>query len=232
MKRVHPYAVAMLLLLTIVMLVSCSSSQVQGNTLTLYAVYKSNADFFEMEKDISVATDKEFSHLLRIRSCIPDNEQDRYIYTYEWNDPVNVIYIKPPIIYIPVEFEMVSTSISEGSTVMTSDGKPWFTITGVTVINNGNANYKLTVSLTPIAEDLPRSPEIVIGNLTFRGMTQHNFNESNVFDFGEFSFDVAAVNADEIEKATLCISQALIKSQPESMAITSNIESLEIIIVD
>ena len=232
MKRIPQYTI--ILLLATIILSSCESSPVQGNTLTLYAVYESNADFFEIGKDIIVSTDKAFSHLLRMRSCIPDNEQDRYVYTFEWNEPVNSVFVKPPIIYIPVDIKMVSASISAGSTVMTSDGKPWFTITEVTVNDSNVGSYTVVIIFAPIAEDLPRFPEIVARERTFGGITQHNFDENNVFNLGEISFDVSAVDVNEVnamlEEATLNISHALIRTQPESMVVTSNIDALEIII--
>ena len=228
-----------IILSLMLMLASCMPPPVQGNTLTLYVEYETSAESFEFGKHISVSTDNSFTQLIKMLRGLPDYELNRYVYTFEWNEPVDTIYIKPPVLYIPTEIETVTLPITAGSIAMSSDGKQWFEITEVSVSDSAIGIYNVLLTIAPLSEDLPRSPEIIVGEQSFAaGTTEYNFNENSVFDGGMFSFNIIAFDddADEaaaiLENATLNFSNALLKAYPDSMVVTSDIESLEIIIVD
>jgi len=80
--------------------------------------------------------------------------------------------------------------------------------------------------------DLPRYPELVIGERVYVGSTLHNFDSEGVFDYGIFAFVISAKDIDEViamlDEASIEVSHALRKVTASDSLISSNVRSISI----
>ena len=188
------------------------NAKLENSTITIYADYNGYGDYFEIAKDIQVAADKEFNTPLRMLTCTVEQETGLYVYTFETECRVDYIYILPPVLYVPTSFSTVSADLRDSSTVYTNEGKEWFNISSINVdaYQQGDFNI-ITVGITPTPDTvlLPRYPEIVCGEKKYGGFSSINFNEEDVFNFGEFVFFVPSDSIFDVLSSSLEINQAM-----------------------
>lgn len=201
-----------------------------AGVLTLYADYESYGTFFEIAIDIVVATDKDFTNVLRKTGCTV--EESRYAYTFVLEESTDKIYISPPILYLPVEVETTSVSLNADSKTKFDD-QDWFSVSSIDTKEAGEGMFMVTVTIKPHNETLPRYPKLVVGGEEIGGFSSLNFNEDAVFDFGEFIFYLPAESIETassmLKDASLVVEDALIKVAATDTIFTSNIKSLNVV---
>jgi len=201
----------------------------EEDSITLRANYKGYGENFEIAKDIKVATDSEFTNQLRLTGCSVEQDTGIYIYKFALEGYKEKIYVKPPILYVPITTAIASAAVDSGSTVYTADGNEWFTITSVKVDKYSDDFYTVSVMITPLQDTklLPRFPMLVCGDNRLGGASATNFNQDDVFEFGEFVFFVEASSIEEISSliagASIEINQAL-----EMVSVESNARVLSV----
>lgn len=224
--------------------VSYLDARTNNETLTITANY-SSGEFFEIGRDIIVATDSDFTNTLRMKSC--DASSGNYV--YEFNvDGVSLfdkVYVKPPILYMPVEISSVTVPLSIASGLETEteiisidteleiSETDWFTVESVSVQGGTDGIYTVKVMIDAVSKDLPRFPKLCIGDSTIGGLSSLYFDENDNFDFGEFIFYINADSEAEAEttlaEASLVISDALIRVDADKMLFSSNTKSLSVV---
>jgi len=211
--------------------VSYLSAKQNEDTLILSVNYESYGEFFEIAKDISVATDEKFSNTLTKISSTPKDNQ--YIYEFKLDKPTDTIFITPPILYLPVEVEPVSIALTSNNSSLTTESESWFSITSVSVNEAEEGNYYVSIIINPTNEDLPRFPKLILGKESLGGISSLNFDENDKFNFGEFIFYFSAKDIDDaydmLEGASLVVDQALIKVSATDIGISSMTKSLNVI---
>ncbi len=212
--------------------VSYVDAVLESDTLTFYVNYESYGEFFEIAEDVVVATDEEFTNILRRKSCKP--EGSRYVYTFSLKDPIDRIYIFPPTLYIPTEISTTSLELCSTKTPATLDGKEWFAISSVSTERANETMYTVAINIEAHENTLPRFPKLEIDGKRIEGISSLNFNEDNNFDFGEFIFHLPSENCEDIssilENASLVVEDALLRVSAKDALFSSNIKSLDIIV--
>lgn len=208
------------------------NAQAGDNTLVLTVSYDSHDEFFEILKHIVVAENSDFTNPLRMNSCLP--EDGKYIYEFTMTEPMDTIYIEPPVLYISTEISPISTKLIEGNSAIYSDGTEWFSITSVNTSAASDGRYRVSVYITPNSSDLlPRSPKLAFGEKELGGINSLNFNESGEFDVGTFTFYVSADSIEEasslINDSLLVVKDASVRVDAKNFTYSSNIKTLSII---
>lgn len=208
------------------------SAQADDNTLVLTVSYDSYGEYFEIFKHIVVSTNSDFTKPLRMNRCVP--EDGKYVYEFKMTEPIDTIYIEPPILYTPTEISPISTKLVEGASAKYSDGTEWFSIASVKTSELSDGRYRVSVYITPNSSDiLPRSPKLAIGEKELGGINSMNFNESDEFDVGVFTFYVSADSIEEasslINDSLLVVKDALVKVHVKGLTYSSNIKTLSVI---
>ena len=218
------------------------NAQVNNDKLTITVNYDSDGEFFEIGRDIVVATDSERSFPLRIKSCNVNN--GTYVYEFDTENvrSLDTVYIEPPILYAPTDIAKVSFPLMPGETVKMSTSKVdfgtsnsnWFDVRSVNVEEYNEGVYLVRVIVDAQSLDLPRFPKLCMGDVQIGGVSAISFDENDNFESGEFAFYVNAGSEKEammmIESATLEISDALIRVDSTDIDISSNVRSLSVIV--
>jgi len=217
--------------------VSYLDAKISENTLKLTVNYDSGREFFEIGRDIVVAADSSFENPWRMRRCNVVDEN--YVYEFE---PENLsdlkgVYIKPPILYMPVEITPVSVPIVEGEMARMSTGDmefgtvgtDWFSVDTVDIEKYLEGVYKVRVVVKANAKDLPRLPKLVNGETRIGGTSALNFDQNDNFDYGEFLFTVNAGSEKEVAASSLVVSDALIRVEAGDLDISSNVKSFFVV---
>ena len=210
-----------------------AGAEITDDTLLLYVTFDTNVDFFEIVRDITVASDETFANPFTLLSCIPDN--GRYIYEFSVPDrqTLEKIYIEPPVLVVPTEIDTVTFSpqqcLEDQSMVYIQD-EPWFTVSDISVSELDSTMYRVVVRILLESVNIPRFALMDINGLTIEALSSMNFDIDGIFDFGEFYFDIPASGEEEVEEvlanAEISISDALIRVDSGEIAYASNITGL------
>lgn len=206
------------------------SSERPADCLTLTVRYPDLDAAFEIGKDIEVATDPDFTTLLKMESCRPDG--DSYIYSF-YTDNINrlkTVYVKPPILYMPTEITPVSLPLIPGQTATLSyDGREedWFTVEAVSPEDSA-----IHVTIQGIGSHLPRLPKLETAAGQVGGTADLTLREDGTFASGVFSFQLADPSGASVADATLTLCEALLATTPERLDITPDSPSISVVISD
>ena len=213
--------------------VSYVGATVEEGKLVVYVNYEGYGEHFEIAKDITVATDRQFTNTLRIAGCVPKEEY----YEYTFRDIIkdtDTIYIAPPVLYVPIEINAASIPLTTGSVLETEDGNSWFTISTITVGDAVNGICPVSAMIIPNGDFLPRFPRIIVGEKTFGGIVSSIFDDNAVLSSGEFIIYVEANTSEEastmLMDATLMLDQALLRVYAKDAVFSSNIKSLNVVV--
>ena len=225
--------------------VSYRDAQFSEDKLTLTVNYESDGEFFEIGRDIVVATDSNFNNPLKMRKC---DVGDDGSYTYEFHsenfDNIKTVYIKPPILYMPAEITPVSVPMVAGKVARMSTedanfetaGANWFSVDTVNVEEASKGVYMVKIVVGAKAKDLPRFPKLVNGETQIGGISALHFDENDNFEYGEFSFSINASSEKEaamiVATSSLVVSDALIRVDANVSVIASNVKSLSVVVSD
>lgn len=220
--------------------VSYPNAELSGDTLEITVEFKTTAgEYFEVGRDIIVATDPDFTNVLQMTGCKPADG----IYVYEYDakglDDVKTLYVIPPIVYVPTEITPVSVPLAEGKVAKFSDddpdakiaGKEWFTVESVDIAESGAA----TVVINALSGDVPRFLKIVNGESEYANLSSvNNFKNDTIdFDYGEYTFALPIDSEDEaaafMESASLVVTDALIRVDADDLPISSSIKSISVV---
>ena len=203
----------------------------EGDFLTIYMEYKDSSQSFEIQKDITVATDEEFSNTLRKISLV--QTENRYVYKFALNENVDAVFIKPPVAYLPVDIDLVSLVPVVGGTAKTDDGLLWFTISSVNLSMRTGEECVITILIIPYNDMLPKYPRLVYKEISIGALSSLNFNQNGEFDSGEFTFHVPANNEDSVrlmlENSALIVGSALVRIHAEDLVFTSSAGTIFVI---
>ncbi|MBR1989082.1 MAG: hypothetical protein IJ987_01315 [Firmicutes bacterium] len=203
--------------------------------------YDSNDNPFIIARDIEVATDSNFVNVLEFETCMVEDE--KYVYTFDLgeNESVDNIFIKPPVLYMPDAVETSTVKASKNSVMRTETGDTWFTVNDI-AMEERETFYLMNVIIDPVTGDLPRYPELLIGDEVYYGNTAMKFDINGDFCEGQFIFilpkDTSAVervngtSESSVEKQTdmtIRISNALNRVEADQTIRTSNVKTLAVI---
>lgn len=219
--------------------VSYQNAQVEKDKLLITVNYGSDGEFFEIGRDIIVATDKDFTETLQIQNCKANDGKYEYEFSVDNLSDLNRVYIKPPVLYMPTEISPVSVPLIEGAKAnkdIESKYSDWFSISKVEVAALSEQTFLVTVIVEALALDLPRFPKLTIGDTQIGGISALSFDENTNFSSGEFQFSLNAESEKRaielLDNASLVLSDALIKVEAEEMIFSSSIKTISVIVVD
>ena len=189
-----------------------ASAEIGENTVRLYVNYDSYGSYIEIVRPMLVAADSEFTQPFTFMESIWSMEENQFVYTFEFDEQTfggrraSSIYVRPPVVYVPVEFETVSMPVAVGATMPVALdtsaarwGDPWFSISSVDVGELEIGEFLVSVMVTPYTADYPRLPKLVIdGNPHEVLVTHHRFDHNVEFIFAVFEFLVQADSVDEV----------------------------------
>lgn len=200
-----------------------NSAYQQKNKIVLFADYNFEGNVFEIAKDITVSSDPSFDKPLELEECIVESN-NIYQYTFNAPDPIDRIYIKPPVVLTP-EIIKPCENVLKGQNhqLFAPDGSNWFTIDEVHLSYdsegvNHNENYvsqKIEVLITANKTDLlPRFPSITINENNYIGTTDLSFDQDMAFTHGVFTFEYSttkekALTGSNLKEIPLTITEAL-----------------------
>ena len=205
-----------------------SSAADTGDTkdgiLTITIEHRYIDDPFEISRGMVVATDEGFSNTLHPIRIVQVN--NRYEYTFAADADIDVVFIRPPIAYMPVEIDPVSVVPVIGATAATADGNDWFTITSVSFHKDSEEAFEIVVSIIPFQDFLPRYPRLSTGGVPIDVLSSLDFNETDVFESGEFRFRFSANSENDarrlLESATLVIGHALMRVPADDLIFSAS----------
>ena len=224
--------------------VSYRGAQFSKDKLTITVNYESDGEFFEIGRDIVVATDSNFNNPLRMKNCDVGDGSYAYEFNSENLDNIKTVYIKPPILYMPVEITPVSVPMVAGKVAKMSTedvnfetaGANWFFVDTVNVEEESEGVYRVKIVVGAKAKDLPRFPKLVNGETQIGGISALHFDENDNFEYGEFLFSINASSEKEaamiVATSSLVVSDALIRVDANDLAIASNVKSLSVVVSD
>lgn len=212
--------------------VSYPSAQLKDNTLTIVVEYDSAGAFFEIGRDIVVATDRDFSAQLRRSGSTV--EGNRYIHQYLVKGAVpETLYIKPPILYIPTEIDAVTVPLRP---VDDAPVDAWLTVSAIDAKEAAEGMYTILVTVTANTADLPRFPRLVVGDRVIGGAAALNFDEDGNFASGVFQYDVKADSKEaaltQVANANIVVENALLRVDSSKLRIGSDVQSVTVVVVD
>ena len=221
------------------------------DTITLYADYESYGVGFEIIKDIVVSTDSNFENIISIDECvIEDNGMYKYTLTVE--DPIDRIFIAPPILYMPTTINESYTNLNtykNQDSIMTSnvsDEDLWFTVENVTLVEvdkavTSNEIRSDTIKMGQMESSvvpgicvnvsgnngnlIPRFPKLIANGMEYGGLSSITFDNEMNFKEGAFVFLMSDYNVstvNDLESAKIVVSDAMIKVDSSEVAFESD----------
>ena len=208
-------------------------AEIRENTITLHVNYDSYGPYVEIISPMLVAADSDFTQPLNFMGSTWSADENQFVYTFEFDEQsdrfngqsANSIYVRPPVIHVPVEFEAISVPVALNAAMPmvlgVSDGarvnEPWFSISSIEVREDEEYEFFVSVMIDPYTSDFPRLPRLEIGGISHDVLvTHHSFNENVEFMWAIFEFPVQADDADEIyamlETAYITVDLAMIRT--------------------
>ena len=205
-----------------------------SRTIALYIDYSNYGDFFEIVTIPYVASNRNFTRLLRYISGRGDGVCP---YIFEWFfEPTGTIYVRPPLLLLWVETELSAPAVP-GTTFTADDGEPLFYIYYVWVERNQVTELNdMTIVFMAQSDYLPRTPELVVKGITYsRQVGHHNICPDGFLQWGKFVFELPA--DDDVEEAIrrgeaeLLIDGLLQRVKARNVTVTSD-APVHIVVVD
>ena len=210
-----------------------AGAEIGDNTIALHVNYDSYGPYIEFVTPLLVAADRDFTQPLVFLGSAWSAEENQFVYIFEFDDQTfgfngrtaSSIYVRPPVIHVPVEFEAVSVPvvlnatmpIATNASAEAGSNKPWFSISSIEVSKVSNYEFLVSVMIEPYTLDFPRLPRLVIDGISHDVLvTHHSFDVNAVFTWAAFEFPVRANDAAEIyymlETAYIAVDSAMYRT--------------------
>ena len=199
--------------------------------------YDGGGGDYEIGRDILVSPNADLSDPLRSRGTSAV-EPGYYIYTYNCAVETDTLYLRPPLLYKPMDITPVSVPLTAGATAVDAAGEDWFTLTSMAVSGGEGAAYEVKIKVECASDDpyvdIPRVPCLVLdGEDIGGGVSDLGFDQNNMWEDGTFRLTVFDTDGMEeefpLDEVTLVVEDALVLTDPE---ITFSSEDVELVVVE
>lgn len=193
-------------------------------------------------RSMVVATDKYFKNCLRLTRRHTKGI-DTFTFQYQYKKLPKKLYVKPPSLLVPVvpdPSEPVTIDLNFDSKTAIYQGQEIFSVQSAETTKIASGVFHIDITTIPSKIAVPTQTRLKIGDMTLEETktsgpsTTFSFNDETGFEAAAFLFVYNTGAKDQIddlmEKAVLIIDEFVIDTDSIPCSVTSDWETLEIIV--